>query len=246
MKKDPFTAVPIERVVFKTHHMRHLELAVPPPLARGYTTPGQYVNLKVGKEKAPFALAGTPGENLWHFLIKASSPLSKKIFSLKKRDSLETSGAIGKGFDMKLTLGRHLLLFAVGSGIAPIRAVVRWLLRDRYHYGRVTLFYGARNPDEFAYRDEFEAWKGGRIRVQQTISDKKRTDWSGAYGYVQGLISEGMLMANTAAILCGMDEMVDEVTERLKGLGMTDKYILTNLEPQIPLPPAPSPQGRGG
>lgn len=229
MKKIPFTPAVIEQVVPQTHHTRHFELAAPTALARGYTTPGQYVNLKVGKSgAAPFALAGTPGDNLWHFLIKDSSPFTKKIFGLKKGDSIEVSSVLGRGFDMKSTVGRHLLLFAVGSGIAPIRAVVRWLLNDRYHYGRVTLFYGARNPDEFAYAGEFDAWKGARIHLQQTISDKKRTDWSGAYGYVQGLVSEGMSIANTAAILCGMDEMIGEVTEKLKLLGLSENYILTN------------------
>lgn len=231
MKKISFTPVTIDRVIPQTHHTRHLELTVSPALALGYTTPGQYVNLKLGKGKAaPFAFAGTPGDASWHFLIKDSSPLTKKIVALKNGDSLEISGAIGRGFDMKLTVGRHLLLFAAGSGIAPIRAVVRWLMKDRYHYGRVTLFYGARNPDEFAYRDEFDLWKKERIHLRQTISDKKRTDWSGAYGYVQELISEGMSIANTTAILCGMDEMIGEVAARLKSLGLPEQFILTNRE----------------
>lgn len=230
-EKRPFKTVTVVRVLPQTHHTRHIELAIPPPLAKTFTTPGQYVNLRMGGLKpAPFALAGKPGETCWQFLIKDSSPLTKKIFGLKKGDALETSGAIGRGFDMELTVGRHLLLFAAGSGIAPIRAVVRWLLNDRYHYGRVTLFYGARNPDEFAYRDEFDLWKKERIHLQQTISDKKRTDWSGAYGYVQELISEGMAIANTAAILCGMDDMIGEVTARLKSLGLPDQYILKNTE----------------
>ena len=58
-----------------------------------------------------------------------------------------------------------MLLFAAGSAIAPIRALVQHLIRRRDRFGRVTLFYGQRHGAEFAYLGEHMAWERRGVRV---------------------------------------------------------------------------------
>src|SRR5437762_1134726 len=82
------------------------------------------------------------------------------------------------------------VVFAAGSGIAPIRAVIRQILRNRYQHGTVILYDGARNPDEFAYSDEFPLWVKGGIKIRQTVSNKNTTEWKNDFGYVQHMLDE--------------------------------------------------------
>lgn len=130
---------------------------------------------------------------------------------------------------MRKIHNRHVLLFAAGSGIAPLRAALQDILRNRYQHGRVTLYYGARNPDEFAYAHEFHSWLKHGVQIRQTISNKNAKDWAQPLGYVQQMLEEEKPAANTAALLCGMPGMIEGVTEKLIGLGVPKDLILTNL-----------------
>ena len=50
--------------------------------------------------------------------------------------------------------GRRITFLAGGTGIAPLRSMLRHALRDPRH--TVALLYSARTPEEFAYYDEFD------------------------------------------------------------------------------------------
>ena len=58
---------------------------------------------------------------------------------------------------------RPLLFIAGGTGIAPLRSMIRHALRDRACRAALELLYSARTPQDFAYLGELRAlWRGGR------------------------------------------------------------------------------------
>lgn len=98
---------------------------------------------------------------------------------LHEGDSLELRGPIGGHFVWTEALGGPLLLLAGGSGIVPLRA----MLRHRQAVGSavpVRLLYSARSLDEVIYRDELTRL-GGRegIDVRFTLTRQWPGDWKG-------------------------------------------------------------------
>jgi sulfhydrogenase subunit gamma (sulfur reductase) len=64
-------------------------------------------------------------------------------------------GPYGNGFPMEEMEGSNLLLVAGGLGVAPLRSVLQYALKNRAKYKDITVFYGIRTYDTMLFRDEF-------------------------------------------------------------------------------------------
>ncbi len=94
--------------------------------------------------------------------------------------------------------------------------------RDRYQ--NITLFYGVRHPNEFAYSREFSLWEKNDIKIRTVISNNHHGEWKGPTGHVQQLLPQKS--PHTVAFLCGVSGMVKELKEKLPSLGI--EHILLN------------------
>ena len=76
---------------------------------------------------------------------------------------------------------RRFVFIAGGTGIAPLRAMLRHALRLPHR--NIGLFYSVRTPDEFAYEEELRALaQAGEIELRQTVTRASDTDWTGTRG----------------------------------------------------------------
>jgi NAD(P)H-flavin reductase len=115
--------------------------------------------------------------------------------------------------------GKDVLLFAVGSALAPMRPLVNLIRAKRSDYGRVVLYAGARTADDFPYRKEFDAWKRDRIDIVCSVSKP----------WVQDMFKADPVPVDDAvAYVCGMKEMMDAVTATLVDAGMPAAKIGRN------------------
>jgi ferredoxin-NADP reductase len=101
------------------------------------------------------------------------------VDELRPDDELELRGPIGGYFVWEQSLGGPLVLLAGGSGIAPLRAV----LRHRVGSGSgvpVRLLYSARSQSELIYRDELiEAGRREDVDVRFTLTRERPDGWQG-------------------------------------------------------------------
>lgn len=196
-----------------------------------YRRPGQYVALGApGGEEALFAIASPPGgrEGRLAFLIKRGSPTADALAALGPGQLVRISRAGGPGFPIELAEGKDVLLFATGSGIGAVRSVVGVLVRDRRRYGKITLYFGARTPDAFAYAHEFDTWRSAGIDVVPTVSRPGSSGWEGLTGYVQSHVPEGRL-DQEVAFVCGQRDMVRGVTRALVARGLPAQRVYLNF-----------------
>jgi ferredoxin-NADP reductase len=98
---------------------------------------------------------------------------------LRTGDELELRGPIGGYFVWEESLGGPLMLIAGGSGIVPLRAMVRHrLARPRAVPTR--LLYSARSQDELIYRDELMAASASDgVEVAFTLTRQQPAGWDG-------------------------------------------------------------------
>jgi NAD(P)H-flavin reductase len=201
------------------------------PLAGLHALPGQYVKLSVGTlGEGFFAIASppSPGASMFDFLIKRGTPLADALGALNPGERVKLSTPSGKGFPLEKAQGRRLLLFATGSGISPIRSVIELLRARRKEFGPVTLYFGARTPEAFAYAEELDRWNASGIRVVRTVSQPGASGWQGLTGYVQAHLAEDPVEGGVA-FLCGQKAMVQAVTEALTQRGVAREDIHLNF-----------------
>jgi sulfhydrogenase subunit gamma (sulfur reductase) len=214
--------------------LRALRLALPPELAHAHERPGQVVKVHTAAGEAYFALASAPSESgLVDLLVKRGGRVGDAAIAQAIQGGLlEVSAPFGRGFPVEEARGRHVLLFAAGAAIAPIRALVQHVLARRGESRRVALFYGQRRGGDFAYLREHAEWECGGVKVVLCPSREDEA-WPGVRGRVQevarSLAFGGAPPEESVAFVCGMTAMVDDVKATLSRAGVPPRCVHLNF-----------------
>jgi sulfhydrogenase subunit gamma (sulfur reductase) len=191
-------------------------------VSRRHRAPGQYVRIRVNGDENPYALASEPGAPELELLFKPDTELTGAMAALRVGAAIRVGAPEGSGFPLADHGGRDVILVAAGSGIAPLRAVVRSVLHDRARYGAVTLFYGQREPGHFAYSGEWEEWRAGGVEVIPVASGE------GSRRVQDALLHKSPRLDNAVVYLAGMKRMIAEVRRRLVEMGLDDTRVFLN------------------
>lgn len=185
---------------------------------------------RAGRRETQLALASEPEEKKFiEFLIKdAPGTAAHELCGLSAGDPVSVSRPFGKGWPFERLKGKDILLIGIGSGLSPLRSLLRSILRDERRFGTVTLLYGARTPEEIPYRAEFELWRR-KISLEVAVSQPADSKWSGFRGRLTQLIPNLNVRADrTAACLCGTKAMQEEVTRLLLDKGLSRENVFLN------------------
>ena len=207
----------IVRVWDETPSLKGIVLEVEPEVVTSYTNPGQVVVVHAGGEKVYLAIASSPGEEAALELLLG--PAACKKIEPQEGQSLQIEPPFGNGFPLELALGKDVLLFCVGSALAPVRPVVEHLRRARSDYGCITLYVGAHTESDFPYQQMFDDWKRDRIDIVRSISKP----------WVQDQFRRDPVdVRNAVAFVVGMKEMVADVKSALVEQGLSEELIKSN------------------
>ncbi len=229
-----YAQVPVVDAWDETPTLRGVRLALSPALARHHQWPGQVVKVRTPAGEAFFALATAPRpDGREELLVKRGMPVADAALARAAPGGLlEITAPFGKGFPLDEAKGRDVLLFAAGSGIGPIRAIVQHILARRDGFARVTLFYGQRRGGDFAYRREHLDWERGGVRVVLCPSGEDDA-WQGMSGRVQVVAPTiafgGSAPEDAVAYVCGMTAMVDDVRRTLARAGLPPDRVHVNF-----------------
>jgi NAD(P)H-flavin reductase len=219
----------------ETAAFRGIRIALPPALAREHVRPGQVVKVKapdVGEGFFALASAPDPGATAELLLKRGGRVADAAIAAAAPGRTLSITRPFGKGFPVEDAEGRDVLLFAAGSAIGPIRALVQHLVAHRNRFGRITLFYGQRHGAEFAYRPEHLDWERRGVRVVLCPSGEDDA-WQGVRGRVQevarSLAFGGAPPGDAVAFVAGMTAMVVDVRATLDVAGIPPGRVHANF-----------------
>jgi ferredoxin-NADP reductase len=122
----------------------------------------------------------------------------------------------------------RFLFIAGGTGIAPLRAMLRHAVHVP-HDG-IGLMYSARNPDEFAYADEFrDMAASGAMELRMTVTRNVGPgSWTGTRGRItRDELAPLVHSEQTLCFVCGPPALVDEMPKLLEKLGVPRARVRT-------------------
>jgi NAD(P)H-flavin reductase len=192
--------------------------------------PGQFLMLSVpGFGEAPFGIMQPAIEqNRLQLLINNVGQLTNRIYNLKKNDIVCIRGPYGNGFPINELKNKNLALFAGGTGIVPIKALMDYIYQKN-NFGNVQLFYGAKDSESIFFQKEFKRFEKF-AEIMLTI-EKHSRGWNGNIGLITNLItSKTVLSENTVSVLCGPPIMYKFIIDKLKKLDFSDQQIYLSLE----------------
>jgi ferredoxin-NADP reductase len=217
--------------VAATPTTRAIRLAVP---STGFSyQAGQAAAVGVDERQlTPYSIASAPAETsaegFLEFLVKVdgSTRFGSQVSGLQRDDEIVVGPARGR-FCLPHDVGKQPLLFiAGGTGIAPLRSMIRQHLHDGGH-GRPALVYSARTPEEFAYAEELRDLADvGRLDLTLTLTGDAR-EWRHARGRAGDRHLADLATPRTLCFICGPPAMVTDVPEALVRLGVPRDRIVT-------------------
>jgi ferredoxin-NADP reductase len=147
---------------------------------------------------------------------------------LRAGDQLEVRGPIGDWFAWRTSDGGPLLLIAGGSGVVPLRAI----LRRRQQAGSdvpARLLYSARTLADVIYRSELDHYHDGAA-VLYTLTRSQPPGWTGYSGRVDAALLARVAWApaeHPLAYVCGPNRFVEAVAGNLAKAGYQSERVKT-------------------
>ena len=216
---------------------------------------GQYLTFrtKINEKEVrrSYSICSSPLDNEWRVAIKK---VENGVFStfanqqLKRGDVLETMPPSGhfvmdnvlENTDKSLgntdkslkNAAKHYIFFAAGSGITPIIAHIKTLLRSDSDV-KCTLIYGNKRTSSIVFREDIEALKNqfmSRLRVVHILS-RERTDVDLLRGRLDNdkiaLLFEKMpeILRGSAYFICGPEDMTATIKTALLNQNIEAKQI---------------------
>jgi len=208
---------------------------VDPQKREEYTyDPGTFNMVSVfGIGEAPISISSSPDEKgTFDHTIRAVGNLTNFLTRLKVGDTVGIRGPYGAGWPVEEMKGKNVLLIAGGIGLAPLRPVIKYIEKRRSEYGKFEILYGARNPKEMLFTDEFAGWRSiPDTSLLLTVDSPAGMEWKENVGVVTTLFDKMTLgPENTIAITCGPEIMMKFVVRGLLARGFKPEQIYVSLE----------------
>jgi ferredoxin-NADP reductase len=213
---------------------KHLEFEMEGVPRFGFV-PGQWLSLKQTKPDGEeltraYSIASPPADdNRFALCLNRVQDgfMSNFLCDMKEGAEIGCQGPFGD-FILRPPL-RDTIFIATGTGIAPFRSMLHWLLADpsRHQSRSFFLLFGSRTQKDIYYHQEFLqlAAEHPNFDYLPTLS-RGGAEWKGLRGYVQEHVP-GVVQGRSEmhAYICGLDKMIKANRELLKGLGWDRKSI---------------------
>ncbi len=214
---------------------KHLEFEAHGVSRFGFVA-GQWLSVKHqlpdGEELTrAYSIASVPSGN-GHFAFCLNRVqdgiMSNFLCGLKEGEEISCQGPFG-GFILHPPM-RDTVFIATGTGIAPLRSMLLWLLADeeRSQGKQLWLVFGNRTEKDIYYHDEFLRLleRHPNFYYLPTLS-RGSAEWTGLRGYVQDHVRAIVgQRKDMHAYICGLNRMVKANRDLLYALGWDRKSIL--------------------
>jgi NAD(P)H-flavin reductase len=196
--------------------------------------PGQFVSLSIlGVGEAPISITSSPSRSNGSFelCVRKVGDVTNALHRLEAGAAVGIRGPFGHGFPIEKMRGRDVLFAPGGLGLAPLRSLINQVLDERGSFGKVTILYGAKRPEELLFRSELDEWIARDDVDCHVTVDRGDDTWDGHVGVITTLFPQVTVdPRNTVAVTCGPPIMYRFVMMEVLGKGIPETQIYLSLE----------------
>ena len=193
--------------------------------------PGQYLSVSRitnGKKiRTPYTIASVPNKRYAEFIIKVVNigKASHYLSKLKRGDKIELFGPIGKFTINNTSKENDLVFISSGTGISPFASMIPYLLEKGFK-NKIILLNGFRNEKEILLNKEFlklsKKYKNFEFHNILSQPLKNFNDKGYVQDFLDKYVPDGF---NGDYYLCGLKEMIEEVSKQLENKGVNKNRI---------------------
>jgi ferredoxin-NADP reductase len=184
-------------------------------------------------ERRPYSIASSPDDAVRHhrleFLVKVDPQgnVGSHLATLARGTRIDFEGPSG-AFTLGSAPAAAYLFVAGGTGISPLRAMLRHLIATGSR-APLAVVYSARVPDELAFRTELERLARRRlIDLHLTVTGDAGARWDGTRGRIAiETLGRALPSKDAVCYLCGPPAMVEDVPPLLRQLGVPSSHVRT-------------------
>lgn len=176
----------------------------------------------------PFSFSSSAEHGEVEVAIKALGDFTSTVKHLEPGTKAFVDGPHGV-FSIDQDEGPGFALIAGGVGIAGLISMLR-TMADRGDVRPVLLFYGNRDWDEVAFRDELERLRDRLDLTLVHVLERPPGDWHGETGYITADVLSRHLPRSYERFqyfICGPDPMMDAAEAALAELGVPAERVHT-------------------
>ena len=220
----------------ETSRTRSLSLDV--PSWEGHRV-GQHVDVRLTAEdgyqaQRSYSISSAPEEGRLEITVERLDDGEVSPYltdELRVGDRLELRSPIGGWFTWVASEGGPLLLVAGGSGIAPLRAMIRHRAAAKSD-ASCRLLYSSRSREETIYAEELErlAAGDGELEVIHTLTRSQPSGWTGYSRRIDREMLEEVApppQERPRVFVCGPTPLVETVATALVELGHDPARVKT-------------------
>ena len=192
--------------------------------------PGQFMQLSIPKiGECPISVSGM-GDGFLEFTLRSVGHVTDEIFKKGPGDHLFLRGPYGHGWPVEDFKGKHFVFVVGGTGVAPVRELLK-LCADKPGYAKsTTLIAGFKNEESIVFKEDLADWEGKMNTIYALDNDAKE-GWR--TGLVTNFVKEvdfGSLQDDYVFIVVGPPIMMKFVCQEALKCGVPEDKIWMSFE----------------
>ena len=149
---------------------------------------------------------------------------STYFWKLKAGGAVSVSCPHG-AFLLKGPMEYEPVFMATGTGVAPLRSMIRHLIHINFSRN-VWLLFGTRYEHALLYESEFRSLAGARPNFHYIPTVSRPKDWHGEVGHIQQTFQKFIPdHSNKEIYLCGWLEVVKAICKDLESFGVPKEKL---------------------
>jgi ferredoxin-NADP reductase len=143
-------------------------------------------------------------------------------------ETIEIRGPVGGFFVWEQSLGGPILLVGGGSGVVPMRSMLRHWANLKHEPTCARLLYSVRTPDDIIYQRELEKLQAlENVDVKIALTQEWPAEWQGLRGRIDKSVLEATAWSSGLTYICGPAPFVEAMASALVELGHDGARIKT-------------------
>ncbi len=194
--------------------------------------PGQFLQVSIPKTgECPISVSDF-GTGFVDLTIRHVGKVTNTIKELKKGDSLFLRGPYGNGFILDNYRGKHLVVSAGGTGLAPVKKIVSHFHKNPQEVSKLDVLIGFKTPRDILFKNEVKQW--GKNKSINTILTVDRNDesWACNTGFITDFVSHVKIddLNNMEVIIVGPPIMMSCTAREFLKLNVNEENIWVSFE----------------